>query len=113
PEAVGAGAVAAGLDELLLIAADAEGPLARPGQDHAGDRLVRPGPLERMDQLLDRPPAEGVHPVLTVDRDGGDRLADLVADIGIVHRDPLLRPAAGRTHCSRCGGPGKGVSPDP
>src|SRR3546814_3259144 len=60
PQTVRTGAVAARLDELLLVAADAEGLFARTGQNDRGDRLVGPGALVGVQQLLDGPAAKGV-----------------------------------------------------
>ena len=76
-------AVPAGLGPLLDVAAGAERPLAGGGEDDGGDPAVGPGVLERRDQLVDGAAAEGVHPVLPVDRD--DRvvvLLHLVPDVG-------------------------------
>ena len=83
------GAVVACLRLLLHVAAGAECSVARARQHDRSDVPVRPGPAERGDQLFDGPASEGVHPVGTVDRDHGDALVDVIADVrevDLVHR---------------------------
>ncbi len=78
-------AVVAGLRALLLIAAGAEGPVAGAGQADHADLGRRPRAREQMDQLVDRPRPEGVHPVGPVDRDPGQAVLDFVAGVGQIH----------------------------
>ena len=72
------GPIVPALRALLLVATDAERPLARACQRRDADRRVRPGSLERGDQLIDRARAEGVQPLRAVDRDPREPVVDLV-----------------------------------
>ena len=82
-------AVVAGLGALLLVAAGAEGAIAGAGQADDADLGARPRPLEAADQLVDRAGAERVHALRAVDRDPGEAVLDLVADVGqLLHRRP-------------------------
>src|SRR5207302_811914 len=69
---------------LLLVAADAEGALAGAGQADHPHLAIRPGRLEAGDQLVDGVGGEGVQALRPVDRDRGQAVLHLVADIGQV-----------------------------
>jgi len=80
-QAVAGRAVAAGPGPLLDVAADAERTGPGPGEDDSADRLVRPGSLEGLDQLLDRPASEGVEPIFPVDGDDRRGSVELLPDV--------------------------------
>jgi hypothetical protein len=88
PQAVLAGAVAAGLGVLLLVAARAERPVAGAGQDHARHRPVGPGALHRVQQLADGAAAERVQALGPVDGDYGAPGLDPVQHVGVAHGVP-------------------------
>jgi hypothetical protein len=54
---------------LADVAADAEGPVAGPGEDHHPDSRVARRLLERRAELEDGPRAQGVQPIGPVDGD--------------------------------------------
>jgi hypothetical protein len=79
------GSVVAGLGTLLLVAADAERALARPAEADDTHTVVRPGPLEAGDELVDGAGAERVEPLGAVDGDPGETPLDLVVHILELH----------------------------
>ena len=85
PKAVFAGAIGTLFFHLLLITADAKGLLSRRRQDDNRRALVRPGPLEGMQQFFDGPSAKAVKAILAIDGDGGDTLAHFIFDVCIIH----------------------------
>src|SRR5207247_3894338 len=71
------GPVVARLRALLLVAARGEGAVAGAREAHHTDVPVRPRRLEAADQLVNRLRAEGVEPVLAVDRYPGEAVLHL------------------------------------
>src|SRR6266498_77572 len=67
-----------------LVAAGAEGLGALTGEDDHADLGVVAGGLERAGELEQRPWPEGVAHLRTADRDLGDSLGGLVADVAVV-----------------------------
>jgi hypothetical protein len=73
------------LPALLLVCARAEGLVAGAGQHDDADGSVPARVPERIGQLGDRPRAECVTHLRTVDDDPGDAVLLLVADVGVLH----------------------------
>ena len=82
-----------------LVAAGAEGAVAGAGQHDDADLLVPAGLQERLDQLLDRVRAEGVHHLRPVDGDGGDALLLLVEEVGVGGAHGCFLPFPVRPGC--------------
>ena len=101
-QAAARGPVVAAAAPLLLVTADAEGPLPRPGERHHPHLGSGPCPLEACDQLLDGVGRERVQALRAVDRDPRKAVLLLVAHIRqllLGHRPPflgLLTPSSAR-----------------
>src|SRR5690606_32179653 len=66
-----------------LVSAGAEGAVAGAGEHDRADRAVVAGAVEGADQLVAGLATERVHLVRPIDRDPGDRVADLVEDVRV------------------------------
>src|SRR6185503_15074126 len=95
--------VVARLGALLLVAARAERAIAHAGDADDAHLAVSPRALEAVDQLVDRARAERVHPLRPVDRDPGQAVLNLVADVFQLHLSSSLADA--RTLSARVGSP--------
>src|ERR1700682_6345167 len=83
-QAVRCGPIVTGLSSLFDIAPDAEGTLARTGEDNRAHSVIRPRPLESVNQLLDGLGSEGVEPARAIDGDDSHRTLDLVKHVLVV-----------------------------
>src|SRR5205823_5452707 len=79
-----------GLVHRLDVAAGTE-PLAGAGDDDDADVRIDRGPGDRVEQVVAQRPAEGVEPLGTVEREGGDAVLHLVEQALVAHASLLKR----------------------
>jgi hypothetical protein len=94
-----------------LDRADAEGALAGAGEDDHPNRLVIGGRLKGLTQLPDGLGAEGVQAIGPVDGDRRATAVDLVQDVLVAQRSPLLDPVTSSQSYSAVRAMGLGGAP--